>query len=150
MNSSSSVTIGIIASLIASLMFAVLSRLLAVLNYRSRARRFTGKYRMLDQYNEIPRGGTVVLEYHLWEQLWAPAPVLNVFAEHGTGAKDWTGAVEILGISNVASGFYAHGDGAGGALWLTLASDNQQITEHGIPSDPQYQDFVRRLQRIAR
>jgi hypothetical protein len=58
------------------------------------------------------------------ENLLSPSPVLTVFAEHGSGhapgTEDWRGTVEIVGLSNIAGGYFFYRNRAGGALRLQL------------------------------
>jgi hypothetical protein len=73
------VALAFLISFFASLMFAAVSRLFAVWSYQSRARRFIGKYRMLDQHTGASRGGTVTLAYDRWKNWRRPAPVMTHF-----------------------------------------------------------------------
>ena len=139
--------LGALSSLLATIVWAVITLFAAKRIRKHRAHPFVGKYKMF-LTNQSPRHGTVTIRYDdNWLNLLVPTPVLSVIAENATGTEDWGGEVEVLGISSIASGFYRHTDGQGGALRLALSPDGKQITEHGTPYDPQHPDFVKLLVR---
>jgi hypothetical protein len=85
------------------------------------------------------------------ENLLSSAPILTVFAEHGSGlglgAEDWSGSVEVLGLSKAASGYFWYRNHSGGALRFKLSKDGSEIAEYGTPFDAQALPFVRILKR---
>jgi hypothetical protein len=144
--------IGIVSSLIAAVVYAVVALLVTVRVRKRRAKTFTGKYRMLESDGSRPTSGTVTIERKGWvENLLSPSPVLTVFAEHGSGhapgTEDWRGTVEIVGLSNIAGGYFFYRNRAGGALRLQLSDDGKEITEYGTPFDPTSRPFIKVLQR---
>jgi hypothetical protein len=144
--------IGVISSLIASLVYAGLAVLTTEFVRRERAKPFTGKYRMYDHLGSQATGGTVTVERKNWsENLLSSAPILMVFAEHGTGAspgtENWTGTIEVLGLSKTATGYFLYPNRDGGALRFKLSQDANEITEYGTPFDTNDQPFRRVLKR---
>jgi hypothetical protein len=149
-----SVGIAILTSFLASVFWAGIVLFIAARVRKATAKPFIGTYDMCDLVTQVPRGGTVTVDYSdsWWKNLIGPTPVLMVSAEHGTGntarTEDWNGAVEVLGLSDLASGFYRHPNREGGTLRFILSRGNSQITEHGIPHDPnKYPPFVKLLKR---
>ena len=140
------------ASLIAGAIWAALALLIAACIRRARARPFTGKYDMFQRTGQTTHG-TVTIEYtdSWWRNLIVPTPALSVFAEHGSGSapgtEDWRGVVEVLAVSDVASGFYWYPNGEGGALRFVLSRDRGQIEEFGTPHRHAEQAFVMVLKR---
>jgi hypothetical protein len=113
--------IGIASSLVASLVFAALTLFTTEWVRTRRAKPFTGRYRMFGPDGSEPTGGIVRIERTSWvENLLSSAPILSVFAEHGSrlglGAEDWSGSVEVLGLSKTASGYFWYRNQSGGAL----------------------------------
>ena len=142
--------ISLLSSVIGGVIVSILWEANATRVRNCRALPFKGKYEMVNLQTEVPYGGTVTIEYDSGKNRLSPAPVLTVFGEHATGAEDWRGSVEVLGLSNVASGFYTYPNREGGSLRLLLSSDSnhQWIREQGIPSDPKDKPFVRLLKRM--
>jgi hypothetical protein len=93
--------------------------------------------------------GTVTVRYAGGN--WTTSvPVLRVEGKHGDGTIDWKGAVEVLGLSEIARGTYQHQNpGEAGTLELILSTDEEYITEYAIPYDPQYKPFPRILEKIG-
>jgi len=101
----------------------------------------------------LPTGGTVTISHvdSIWKNLTISAPLLSVFAEHGAGkapgTEDWEATVEVLGLSEMASGFYRYPNREGGGLRFALSGfDADQIIEYGTPFD-QSAPFIRVLIR---
>jgi hypothetical protein len=144
--------IGVLSSLIASFVYACLTVFVTESVRRRRAKPFTGKFRMYDHLGSRATGGTVSVERKNWtENLLSPAPILAVFAEHGTGAspgtENWTGTVEVLGLSKTATGYFSYANRDGGALRFKLSQDAKEITEYGTPFDTHDRPFIRVLKR---
>jgi hypothetical protein len=144
--------VGIASSFVASLVYAVLALIFTECVRRSRAKPFTGRYRMFGPDGSKPTGGTVRIERRNWvENLLSSAPILTVFAEHGTGrapgTEDWSGTVEVLGLSKTANGYFSYPDRAGDALRFELSDRADEITEYGTPFDRESGPFVRVLKR---
>lgn len=144
--------LGIASSFVASVVYALLAILISECVRRTRAKPFTGTYRMFGSDGSKPTGGTVRIERKNWaENLLTSAPILTVFGEHGTagapGTEDWSGTVEVLGLSYTASGYYAYPNRAGGALRLELSRNADEITEYGTPFEPESGPFIRVLKR---
>lgn len=153
----STMLIGILSSLVASVVYATLALFIAARARKARARPFVGKYRMLGPHTLKPTGGTVIIAYEddLLKNLMGPTPMLGVFAEHGTGnapgTEDWTATVEVLGLSEIASGFYRYPNRDGGALRFAIVANNpDQITEYATPFDPADVPFKLVLERCKR
>jgi hypothetical protein len=143
---------GIFSSLIASLVYAGLTVLVTESVRRRRAKPFVGKFRMYNHLSSQATGETVTVERKNWaENLLSSAPILMVFAEHGTGAspgtENWTGTVEALGLSKTATGYFSYPNRDGGALRFKLSRDAMEITEYGTPFDTKDQPFIRVLKR---
>jgi len=99
-----------------------------------------------------PTGGTVTIERkERIENLLSSAPMLYVFAEHGTGAapgtEDWEGTVEVIGRSRMATGYYLYPNKDGGALRFHLSNKPGEINEYGTPFDVQSNPFILVLKR---
>jgi hypothetical protein len=142
--------IGIISSFIASLVYAGLALLATECVRKRKARPFTGKFRMFGPDGSTLTGGSVTIERKAWtENLLNSGPILTVYAEHGTGrapgTEDWSGTVEVLGLSKTASGYFSYPTRAGGALRLQVSNDGEEITEYGTPFDPESRPFIRVL-----
>jgi hypothetical protein len=104
---------GIFSSLIASLVYAGLTVLVTESVRRRRARPFVGNFRMYNHLGSQATGGTVTVERKNWaENLLSSAPILVAFAEDETGAsrgtENWTGTVEVLGLSKSATGYFSY------------------------------------------
>jgi hypothetical protein len=152
-----SITIGVLSSLVATFVWAFI----AAKARESRARSFVGEYLMHGPPPETePLNITVRIEYgsfwrNCWRNLIGQALALEIFAEHGKlgsapapGTEEWSGLVDVLGPSPVASGSFRYRDREGGILRLVLTDDPDVITEHAIPYDPGHKAFVRTLKRI--
>jgi hypothetical protein len=144
---------GILASLIAGAIWAVIALLIAACVRYTRARPFMGRYSMFES-NGNPTQGTVTVEYRWWRNVIVLTPVLSVFAEHGSGdrlgTEDWRGLVEVLSVSDVASGFFWYPCRQGGALRLVLSGDRSEIREYGTPHRLEEKAFIIVLKRIGR
>jgi len=108
---------------------------------------FEGTYQMLDPSTKEPRGGTVIVKYV--DRFWDEVPILWVIAKNSTGEEEWSGALEVTGLSDIARGFYLHRNQRGGALKFTLAGD-LEILEEGKPHDAQFPQFEKLLRRMGR
>jgi hypothetical protein len=144
--------LGVVSSFVASIVYAFLAILISERIRRARAKPFTGKYRMFESDGSKPTGGTVRIERKNWgENLLTSAPILTVFGEHGTGCapgtEDWSGTIEVLGLSKTATGYYSHPNRAGVSLRFELSNDADEITEYGTPFDPQSRPFMKVLKR---
>jgi len=144
--------LGVASSLVASIIYAGLALLIAERVRTKRAKPFTGRYRMFGPEGSTPMGGIVKIERKKWvENLLSSAPILIVFAEHGSGrapgTKDWSATVEVLGLSKTASGYYSYPDRTGGALRFELSPDESEITEYGTPFNPHSVPFRTILKR---
>jgi hypothetical protein len=141
--------LGIASSLVASIVYAFLAVVISEYVRRLRAKPFVGRYKMFDPNGSTPTGGTVRIERKKWgENLLTSAPILTVFAEHGTGSapgtEDWVATVEVLGLSNTATGYYSYPNQAGGTLRFER-SGSGEIVEYGTPFDPQSRPFIKVL-----
>jgi hypothetical protein len=147
--------LGIAGSLVASVLYAVFAILITEHVRKNRAKPFTGSYGMFGPSGLQPTGGIVRIERKNWrENLFSPAPVLEVFAEHGSGrapgTEDWSGNVEVLGFSKIATGYYWYPNRAGGALRFKLSDDADQMTEYGTPFNAQSSPFMLVLKRKSK
>jgi hypothetical protein len=142
--------VDISASLIAGAIWAALALLIAACVRYARAKSFRGKYYMFEVAGKTTHG-TVTIEYRWWQNLIVLTPVLSVFAEHASGrapgTEDWRALVEVLSVSDVASGFFWYPCRQGGALRLVLSSDRKEITEYGTPHRLEEPAFVMVLKR---
>jgi hypothetical protein len=140
--------LGIVTSFIASVAFAVLALLIAARIQWSRAKRFTGTFKMLDENNK-PTGGTVTIKHDWWANLIGRTPVLKVSARHEDGKEDWRGTVEVTGLDEIASGVYWHPNNrAVGTLRFALTETPNEINEYGTPYDPKLPQFIRILRKV--
>lgn len=141
-----SVLIGALSSVIASCICALYVLCLRASDRRQRARPFEGTYTMLNPSNNQSRGGTVTIKHK--HSFWDASPILSVIAKHTTGEEDWSGFLEVGGLSDIARGYYRHRNQRGGALKLTLAGDSE-ILEEGKPHDAQFPQFEKLLRRVG-
>jgi len=133
--------IGIASSLVASLVYAGLALFAAECVRRRRAKPFTGRYRMSGPDDSKPTGGTFRVERENWlENLLSSAPILTVSAEHGSGlglgAEDWSGSVEVLGLSKTASGYFWYRNQSGCALRFRLSKGAARLPNMERPLTP--------------
>jgi len=145
--------LGVLSSLVASVVYIAGWLLLKALIQRNRANRFTGVYSMFGPDGSQPIGGTVRMERKKWwEDLMSSGPALAVSAEYGTGAapgtEEWNAVVEVRGFSNTASGYYSYRNRTGGSLRFELFAGGKEITEHGTPFNPESSPFILVLKRV--
>jgi len=148
----SPVWIGVLSSLAASVLYGLMALFVTQRLRKLRAKPFIGKFRMFGLDGLKPTGGSVRITHEkLMDNLFAAAPILTVFAEHGSGkapgTEDWEGTVEVLGLSKTANGYYWYRNGTGGALRFMLSADANEITEYGTPFDTRSEPFRLVLKR---
>jgi hypothetical protein len=145
--------VGILTSLAASLVYAAFWLLSKAFIQKRKAKRFVGRYEMVNREGTPFTGGTVTIERRSWrEDLLSPEPVLTAFAERGAGPApgtlEWKAVVEAHGFSNAASGNYMYTNRGSGSLRFELSADEKEITEYGTPFNPKSPPFIVVLKRL--
>ena len=145
-----SILTGVLSSAIASFVFLIAAWIQAARIRAAKAREFVGKYQLLNAETNAPYGGTVQIAYEPGRYRFSTdtATMLDLFAEHRVGDEDWTGVVEVLGYSGMATGFYHYGKRLrdGGTFRLMLSKNCEEITEQGTPhKGPSFTNVMRRI-----
>jgi hypothetical protein len=147
--------IGVAGSFVASMIFLAFTVSAAFKIRQSKARKFIGRYKMLDRWTRKPYDGRVVIDlvpWH-WKDMLTTSTngALNAYAEHGNGAEDWTASLEIPNDPSIAVGFFNYRKiHDGGFMRLMLSANAREITEHATPHNDNDKPFTRILKRTEK
>lgn len=141
--------IGVVAGLIVSAAMVLVNCVMAYVVRKRKAAPFVGTYEMLNAKTRKPYGGKVLIQAVDFPGFTERTALLNVIAEHSTGAEDWTAVIEVLGFSRIATGFFTYRNNReGGALRLVAAESGDEITEHGSPhEDRPFTNLLKRREK---